>query len=199
MINPKQKEFFNEHAAIWDKISVHNLDVVEHIASLLELDGTETILDVGTGTGIMIPYYERCLSTGSITALDYSEKMIDVAKMKYPEKNSKLTYLVADLYDLHLPKMYDVVVCYSCFPHFVDKPKAMEILSSTLKKNGKLMISHGCSRDKINNVHKEGGVEICNDYLPDLDDMIRLFNGAGLLTDYIEDNDKCYIVMGKKI
>ena len=93
-MNPKKKNFFNEKAEIWDEITVHNLEKVQYITEMLGIHGDDRILDVGTGTGIMIPFYERYLVNGSVVAVDYSEKMIEVARSKYPEKeHPKISYL----------------------------------------------------------------------------------------------------------
>lgn len=45
------------------------------------------ILDVGTGTGVMIPLDKRYLKEGSVVAVDYSEKIIVITRLKYTEKN----------------------------------------------------------------------------------------------------------------
>ncbi len=58
----KKKEFFNDRAKVWDEISVHSLEKVEYIIELLEIQGDDRILDVDTGTGILIPFYERYLT-----------------------------------------------------------------------------------------------------------------------------------------
>ena len=58
-VNPKQKEFFNEKAGVWDKITVHDLEKVQYIAELMGIRSNDRILDVGTGTGILIPFYEK--------------------------------------------------------------------------------------------------------------------------------------------
>jgi cyclopropane fatty-acyl-phospholipid synthase-like methyltransferase len=68
MVNPKKRVFFNERAEIWDEISVHNLEKVQYITELLGIRSDDRILDIGTGTGIMIPFYERYLVDGSIVA-----------------------------------------------------------------------------------------------------------------------------------
>jgi hypothetical protein len=34
-VNPKQKDFFNEKAGVWDEITVHNLEKVQYITELL--------------------------------------------------------------------------------------------------------------------------------------------------------------------
>jgi len=35
---------------------------------------------------------------------------------------------------------YDLVVCYSCLPHFFDHDRAMEVLSRALKEGGRLAV-----------------------------------------------------------
>lgn len=199
-INPKQKEFFDEHAEAWDTVTVHDMKKVGNIASLLELKGREKILDVGTGTGVMIPFYESFLTGGSVTALDYSEKMIEIAMKKYPKaSHPAVSFEVGDLYDIKEREHYDTVVCYSCFPHFPDKEKAMETLSASLKKGGTMMVAHSCSRDRINQVHKEGGEVIEHDYLPKMPEMRKLFSGADLDVTYSRDDEEYYIIIGKKL
>lgn len=198
-INPKQKEFFDQHAKMWDTITVHDTDKVRYITSLLGLNGRENILDVGTGTGVMIPFYESHLKTGKVTAIDYSEKMIEAAMCKYPaDKHQSISFRVANLYDLTEVEHYDAVVCYSCFPHFPDKAGALEVLSRTLKKGGTLMVAHSCSRDRINQVHKEGGEVIEHDYLPKMPEMVRLFSDANLQVVLTRDDADYYVVVGKK-
>ena len=74
IVSPKKRAFFNEKAAIWDEITVHNLKKVQYIVDQLRIQCDDRILDVGTGTGIMIPFYEKYLVNGCVVAVDYSEK-----------------------------------------------------------------------------------------------------------------------------
>lgn len=197
---PKRKDFFDQNAEQWDRISVHDLDKVDFIASLLKIKGGEHIMDIGTGTGVMIPFYERALRSGDVLAIDYSEKMVEVARKKYPcETNPNIEFKVRDLYDMDYQDEFDIVVCYSCFPHFPDKPRAISILSKALRSNGTLMISHSCSRDRINQVHREGGDAISSDYLPSIGDLEMMFADAGIKTSYTEDDDDYFIIIGQKI
>ena len=166
-VNPKQKDFYNQKAAVWDEITIHNLEKVQYISELMEIRNDAKILDVGTGTGIMIPFYERYLVDGCVVAVDYSDKMIDVARLKYPEKEHPLiSYRVSDVYELTFSEDFDLVVCYSCFPHFVNQPLAIEVLSKALRKGGRLVVAHSDSARTINGVHMNGGLEIGNDFLP---------------------------------
>ena len=195
--NPKQAEFFNERADTWDQMSIHDMEKVEYITNLLNIKDDSNILDVGTGTGIMIPGYLRRIDGGHVTAVDYSERMIDVARSKYPE-NGTLTYKVKDIYTMTEREEYDRIVCYSCFPHFPDPMGAIRVMSRALVKGGTFTIAHSSSKEHINYVHNTGGKEICNDYLPELSIMKELFSANDLDVIFTRDDDDYYIVIGIK-
>lgn len=197
--NPKQRGFFNEKAGIWDEITLHNQQKVRYIIERLEIRGDERVLDIGTGTGIMIPFYEGQLSDGSVVAVDFSERMIDMARAKYPEgKHPQISYLVSDLYDLKFDADFDLVVCYSCFPHFVDQPLAIEILSKALRKGGRLAVAHSDSAKKINGVHMNGGVEISDDFLPSMERLKGMMTDHGLTIHFDRDDDDYFICIAVK-
>jgi len=198
-INPRRKDFFNERAEIWDQIAIHDLEKVQYITALLGIRGSDRILDIGTGTGIMIPFYERYLVDGSVVAVVYSEKMIAVARSKYPEKEHPLvSYLVSDVYDLKYDECFDLVICYSCFPHFTDQPLALQILSRALRKGGRLAVAHSDSAKKINGVHMSGGVEIGNDFLPRMEILKQMMNDSGLAVTFERDDESYFICIAKK-
>ena len=193
--NGKQKDFFDQHAKEWDIINHNDARKLEYIADLLSLGGGEKILDVGTGTGVMIPYYLERLSAGRIVAVDFSEKMIEQASAKYPPSD-RLEYMVSDVNSLPPSESFDTAVCYSCFPHFPDPRSALKALAGTLKHGGKLVIAHSSSKDFINNVHRCSGEEISNDYLPNAEIMSELFGEQNITTIFSRDDGEYYIVMG---
>ena len=198
-INLKKKDFFNEKAEIWDEITVHDLEKVQYITEMLNIQGDDKILDVGTGTGIMIPFYERYLVNGGVVAVDYSEKMIEVARSKYPEKeHPTISYLVSDVYDLKYDADFDLVVCYSCFPHFADKPLALKILSRALKEGGRMAVAHSDSAKKINRVHMNGGVEIGNDLLPRMELLKQMMKESGLEVTFERNDENYFICIARK-
>jgi ubiquinone/menaquinone biosynthesis C-methylase UbiE len=198
-LNPKQKDFFNQKAGVWDEITVHNLEKVKYIAELMGIRNDDKILDVGTGTGVMIPFYERCLVDGCVVAVDYSDKMIDAARLKYPEKEHTLiSYRVSDVYELTYQGDFDLVVCYSCFPHFVNQPLAIEVLSKALRKGGRLVVAHSDSAKTINGVHMNCGVEIGNDFLPSMQRLKQIMKDSGLAVTFERDDEDYFICIGRK-
>ena len=197
-INPKQREFFNERAEMWDSITTHDSEKVSYITSLLELKGNEKIMDVGTGTGVMIPYYESKLDSGSIVAVDYSENMIEVAKRKFPEDEHPVTFEVSDIYNLEMKPEFDIIMCYSCFPHFPNQPLAVSHLTGGLKSGAKFVVAHSASRDKINNVHVEAGKIVSNDFLPPMNELTEMMKKAHLDIIFQRDDEEYYIAIGCK-
>jgi demethylmenaquinone methyltransferase/2-methoxy-6-polyprenyl-1,4-benzoquinol methylase len=200
IVNSKKKGFFNEKAEVWDEISVHNLEKVQYISELLDIRGDDRILDVGTGTGIMIPFYERHLVDGSVVAVDHSEKMIEVARSKYPEKkHPMISYLVSDVYELKYDADFDLVVCYSCFPHFVNQLLALKILSRALKKGGRLAVAHSDSAKKINGIHMNSGAEIGNDFLPSMESLKQMMKDSGLAVTFKRNDEDYFICLARKL
>lgn len=195
--NPKQVEFFDERADCWDEVCVHDPVKIDHIVSLLDLGDGCDILDVGTGTGVMISYYLKAMSGGHVTAVDYSEQMIRVARSKYPE-SERLEYRVQDIYAMKDESCYDRVVCFSCFPHFPDPVGAIAVLSRALRPGGLLCIAHSASRDHINGVHRESGELISNDYLPPVGIMGELLTQSGLDVEMLRDDNEYYIALARK-
>ena len=198
-VNPKKKDFFNEKAEMWDEITLHDLEKVQYITEMLGIRSDDRILDVGTGTGIMIPFYEKYLVNGSVVAVDYSEKMIEAARLKYPEtEHPKISYMVSDVYDLKYDSDFDIVVCYSCFPHLVDQPLALKILSKALKKGGCLAVAHSDSAKTINRVHMNSGGEVGNDFLPSMKLLKQMMKESRLKVTFERNDENYFICIARK-
>jgi demethylmenaquinone methyltransferase/2-methoxy-6-polyprenyl-1,4-benzoquinol methylase len=195
-----QKEFFNKLAGEWDTIAVHDEGKVRYITSLLELNGNERILDVGTGTGVMIPFYEERLKAGSVLAVDFSENMISRCRKKFPaSEHPNIAFEVADVYDLSFVEKFDIVMCYSCFPHFTDHRRAIDIFVRALRPGGKFVIAHSSSRDHINHVHSDSSHHVQKDVLPSLKELNSMFMGADLSVSFERSDDDYHIIIGEKL
>jgi hypothetical protein len=90
------KEFFDKYAETWDEITFHDPKKLIRILSVLDLKLGQKVLDVGSGTGVMIPYlFNYVKESGSIVAIDFSENMIMISKRKHPiEKFPNLKFKV---------------------------------------------------------------------------------------------------------
>ena len=170
------REFFNERADAWDSEHCEQDSTkLEQMVGRLEIKPGASLLDVGSGTGILLPYLLRKVGPeGELVALDYAEEMLRVSRTKHPEPN--IRHLHADV--THLPldnEIFDIVVCYSCFPHFDDKPRAISEINRVMKNHGRLFICHTSSRDEINERHREVA-EVEHASFPDENGMRKLLS-----------------------
>lgn len=197
--NPHKKEFFDEKAEEWDEMTTHDPEKLEFIVRLLALKQGQTVLDVGTGTGVMIPYLLKYVKeNGKIVAVDYSKKMIEIAKRKHhPREYPNVKFLVEDINNLSMNHEYNAILCYSCFPHFSNKEAMIQHLRGGLKKGGKLMIAHSESRDAINNLHKDTH-EVSKDLLPPIGEIARMMESTGLTIIEEIDNDEMFVIMAEQ-
>lgn len=165
------REFFNSLAYKWDEMCYHD---DKKIRKILELSGVEKgskILDIGTGTGILISYLLE-KSPAKLVGVDISENMIEVARKKY--KNEDVKFVVSDIMNFNEDK-YDYIFIYSAYPHFKNKENLFEHLYKLLNENGKVIIAHSQSRDEINHVHSKSD-EVKEDILLSIEDNCKIIN-----------------------
>lgn len=193
------KEYFNSVAHKWDEMVHHDPQKLLRIFEFIGLQPGQTVLDVGTGTGILIPYiYDRVKGSGQIDAIDLSEAMLERAKKKYTYPN--VNYILGDVceFPMDIPK-YDCIICYSVFPHFVDKEYAIKHMAKGLKKSGKLVVCHSESREKINDIHSRGEGVIKDDILPPAIVVAHMMKSAGMAVFKEIDDCEMYFVGGIKV
>ena len=192
------KAYFNEKAAIWDEtIAEKDTAKLNRLAERLNIEPGSIALDVGTGTGIFVPYLlDRIGKNGRLVALDFAEQMLKKARAKGFDGN--IEYLQVDVTSVPLPEeVFDVVVCYSSFPHFQDKPRALSEINRVLKKGGKLFICHTSSRDIINQIHRQiPAVE--NDTIPDSGEMQMMLSVSGFIDIRVDDDNDSYFASATK-
>jgi ubiquinone/menaquinone biosynthesis C-methylase UbiE len=192
------RAYFNNKAAVWDEtIAEKDTAKLDRMAERLNIRPGSTLLDVGTGTGVFIPYIlKRIGNQRPLVAMDFAEEMLKRARAKFFDGN--ITYIQADVEDLPLGKdIFDIVVCYSSFPHFQDKPRALSEIKRVLKPGGRVFICHTNGRATINSIHRQIP-EVENDTIPAEDEMERLFSDSRFLDIVIGNNPDSYFASARK-
>ncbi len=192
------RRYFNEQAAIWDEtVAEKDTARLERMAERLGIEAGATVLDVGTGTGVFLPYLlNRVGAGGRVIALDIAEEMLQTARTKRFDDN--VAYLHADVTTIPVRNgLFDVVVCYSSFPHFRDKPRVLGEINRVTRPGGRLLICHTSSRAQINEIHARIPA-VGDDILPDGDEMRAWLSAAGFSGIEIEDNSDSYLASARK-
>jgi len=187
------KEYFNKIANEWDNIAYHDEAKLKKIMQLSNIKQKSKILDIGTGTGVML---KHLLSTNpsKITAVDMSENMLEIAKRKY--KNKKINFICGDILELDIGN-HDFALLYSVYPHIEDKGLLFKKISKILNKNGKIIIAHSQSKEKINAIHQKKE-EVKEDRLKPALETSKIMSEFFNILECI-DNEEMYFVMGEKI
>ena len=191
------KSFFNQRAASWDEISKQDMTKLEQMSRRLSIKPGSTLLDVGTGTGVFLPFLlSKIGHNGQIVALDFAGEMLKIARTKDFSRN--VDYLCADITNIPFDdEVFDAVVCHACFPHFQDKPGALSEMHRVAKGGGRLFICHTSSRAEINGMHRAIPA-VQNDLIPDRTEMQEMLSTAGFTDIEIEDGSESYLCRSKK-
>ncbi len=192
------REFFDHLADEWD--AQQPPDREEKLRDLLTpfrplLQEARGVLEIGTGTGALIPLLREAAPTARILSVDLSHRMLQYARRRCPWAS----LLQADARHLPLtPQAVDLVVCHNAFPHFQDKPATLMELARVLAEGGHLLILHDLGRERVNAIHQGVGGVIGNDLLPSGGELGRMLTEAGLSPIHIRDDPEQYWGVGQK-
>lgn len=196
-----RKAYFNEAAETWDKkyCTLELTAFLEKFVPMFSLKAGQKVLDVGTGTGILIPFLSRAVGpTGSITAIDYAENMVQKCRSKYSQLKN-VTIKLQDVEELDLPsESFDAITCFGLFPHLENKVNALNNIYHALKPGGKLIIAHALSSAEIQTHHNSASSAVVRDVLPEEPEMRRLLKYAGFMKISIKDEPGCYLCLSTK-
>ena len=192
--------FFDRLAPNWDADMVRNEEVISSILDNVGVDKGKDVLDVACGTGVLIPDYCK-REVKSVTAIDISPKMIEIAKGKFEAANtgdscaSRIDIICGDVETYEFGKLFDCIVIYNAFPHFPDPKRLIDSLSRKLKPGGRLTVAHGMSRERINAHHSGSAMHVSNGLMSS-EELAEIFEEVLDVTMVISD-DRMYQVVGK--
>lgn len=192
------RRFFNDLAPEWDDKVYHSPEKIRFILDITGVAPGFKILDVGCGTGVLIPFLiEKIGSSGVIIGLDIAEKMLERAREKFPKSLfPTVKFVHADIMNFESLDKFDLIIFYSVFPHIQEKQKCIEKAASMLTPGGKLAICHSESREKINAIHREAGSPVCHHLLPPAFEVASYMKQAGLQILHSIDTNEMYAVIG---
>jgi ubiquinone/menaquinone biosynthesis C-methylase UbiE len=195
-----RREFFNSAAVTWDnRYQTQELtDFLSQLVPTFQLKQGQKVLDVGTGTGILIPFMLEAVGpTGHVTAIDFAEKMVEACKTKYSNL-ANVDFKVQQVEKLEFPSAtFDAVTCFGLFPHIENKEKALKQMNRVLKPDGKLIIAHALSSKELI-AHHRNATAVAHDALPNEAKMKRLLKQAGFTEVSITDTPGCYTCLSIK-
>ncbi len=108
----------------------------------LNLSGSETILDIGSGDGRVSSYIaQECIPHGKLVGIDNSKEMVSFALIH--NCNSHVSYQCIDALDYIVPHEYDAIVSFWTLHWIAEYAKVMNNIAQCLKPGARALLCHG--------------------------------------------------------
>ncbi len=190
------RDYFESCAFTWNSMMPDYLDealrrMVAPFAGTFR--AARWVLEIGTGTGALIPHLVHCAPDMRLVSVDLAHSMLLQAHKRCPHAR----LVEADAH--HLPfaagqqTWFDVVVCHNSFPHFADRVRALGEIQRVLRPDGQLFILHNNPRERVNAIHSRAGGPIAHDLLPPGEDLRQMLVQAGYINVWVDDTDEHYL------
>jgi len=133
------KRNFSRYAGYYDTYADVQRNVAENLISLLDGGRYNKILDIGCGTGNYTRLLQHKFPVAHITAVDISQKMVEVAKSKMPSERLKFT--VADAQTISFTDNFDLITSNACLHWFDDLDCTLSRYEDILRTGGSMLFS----------------------------------------------------------
>lgn len=191
-------EFFNQLAPRWDSMrSPERLRQIERLLDRFKLtwQSAPSILDVGSGTGLLLPLLQAYAPAARIVGLDLAQDMLSRAR----DRAGSAALLQAS--GQHLPLVeasFKVVIYHAVLPHLLNPPAALAEAQRVLQPGGTLLIFHEISRAEVNAIHRQVGGAIAADHMPLPTELRGWLVQAGFTAIHLEDAPSHFLAAAQK-
>lgn len=188
-------DFFDKLAPTWDDNEVRSTpDRVRSILGKLPISEGMKVLDLGTGTGVLVPYLsEKIGISGHITAIDLSDGMLEIARRKYGDLQN-VEFLKLDFEEEQIPGKYDIALLYSVYPHLHSPADTIEwLFKMNMKPDGVIVVAFPSDEEFINNIHHKK--KAAHNHLPPAHQLAEMIATWGYRTKVVAQSEDEYIVI----
>ncbi len=127
----------------YDRISGPQEALGREVLARLELEGDETVLDAGCGSGRVTQALVERLPRGRVIAVDASASMVRAAQQRFARSDGRVEVRLLDLTELELEEPVDAVLSTATFHWIADHGRLFGRLHSALRPGGQLVAQCG--------------------------------------------------------
>jgi ubiquinone/menaquinone biosynthesis C-methylase UbiE len=198
-MTPNHKQtFFNELAGRWDQLPLppETWKVARFVERCLGASA-KRVLDVGCGTGILLPHLGQDETPREIVELDLAESML-LENRKKPEAKIAVHVCAEAQRPPFRDGSFDRVICFNALPHFAPIDGSLQQLLHCLRPGGLLSIGHSMGSEQLNQFHSGVGGPVGHDRLPAARILGRMLSTMGAEVLCAEDENGWYCVQARK-
>ena len=197
--NPRQS-FFDTIANAWD--GWHDLPSqaakLDAVFRHFGVRPSETVLDIGCGTGNLVQALLRTLGAdGRVAALDISPVMLAQARQKVADPRVAWHEAPADR--IPMPDAScDRIICFASWPHLENPANVLGEFGRVLRNGGHVHILHLISKEEVNRIHASAHPSVRADTLAPACEVAPLFERAGFAVLETVDTADRYLLTARK-
>lgn len=201
MIDLRHRKFFNQRAECWSNgETIQKLNYLQKLFHNLDIQLEGNILDIGCGTGILVPFIlDKSLPGSSLFELDFSMEMLRENKRRRQSNSESVSHINADTYFLPFDDhQFNIIICFAVLPHLHDKLHAISEWQRVLVCGGQLLILQLMSSRLLNEFHSKADDIIAKDFLPPIDKTVNMIKKSGFKIKISMERDDLYLILGEK-
>jgi trans-aconitate 2-methyltransferase len=162
-------------AQTYDRVSDPQYQWGLEVLDRLELNGDETVIDAGCGSGRVTAKLLDKLPNGRVLCVDASESMIEKAREALGDRAD---YMVADLSQLEIPEPVDVIFSTATFHWVPDHDLLFSRMYDALKPGGRLVAQCGGEGNVAKHAQAIVSVATRPEFVDHFQDMSIIWNFA---------------------
>jgi SAM-dependent methyltransferase len=188
-----QRRYFNQLAGVFD--APQPAEVIERLRQIVaaaELRPGETVLDVGTGAGVLLPLIQS-YGPSRVLACDLAELMLDRARRNHP----RVLFFQCDVVRAPFKAgCLDAVFMNAMFGNLADKTAVCSHAAGALKPGGRLIVSHPEGTAFVDRLRAAGDLFI--ERFPTREEFRELLAPVGLDLILYRDEPKLFVMVARK-